>query len=153
MTKTNKERDRKITCCVKLMSGRAEGVLGPGITSCWNQEWSLTDGFRDSNALSPSRSHAQIINAIFATILVMDMIIMISTMIIINDDRCQQQRIGRVDSLCQISTSDMWRWGWTETSGPAPMCSWWSLWQVGWRQGQTFWLGSRDSRPRLHFFI
>ena len=78
MTKTNTERGRRISCCVKLMSGRGEGVLGPGITSCRNQEWSLTDGFRDSNALSPSRSHAQIINAIFA----MDMIIMISTMII-----------------------------------------------------------------------
>ena len=62
------------------MSG---GCGGCHLTACWGQEWSLTDGFRDSNALSPSRSHAQIINAIFATILVMDMIIMISTSLII----------------------------------------------------------------------
>ena len=83
MTKTNTERGRRIPCCVKLMSGGGEGVLGPGITSCRNQEWSLTDGFRDSNALSPSWSHAQITKAIFATILAMDMIIMISTILII----------------------------------------------------------------------
>ena len=62
-SETKTEGSRRISSWGGRMSG---GCGGCHLSACWGQEWSLTDGFRDSNALScpqGCQTH-QIINAI-----------------------------------------------------------------------------------------
>ena len=62
-SETKTEGYRRISSWGGRMSG---GCGGCHLSACWGQEWSLTDGFRDSNALScpqGCQTH-QIINAI-----------------------------------------------------------------------------------------
>ena len=120
MTKT--KRGRRISSWAGRMSSRAGGHL----SACWGQEWSLTVGFRDSNALFPPPAVTHIRSSMsslwfeksFFLLSVPEFcglnlphLLIFSRQKPAHHYRCQY-KIGRVDSLCQISTSDMWRQGW-----------------------------------------